>query len=641
MCGITGVFQLNKYIESPKEIISMNRSINHRGPDDYGLVLFSFINNKYQEIDNQISTDFPKKFEGFVGFNRLSIVDLSKNGHQPMINDSGNVILCFNGEIYNAFEYKDILQSKGFKFKSKSDTEIILYLYECYGFENMLSKLNGMFAISIIDLKKGLFFLARDRLGIKPMYYYKNNDVFIFSSEVKAFLYNNYFSPELQAINVDEYIKFGYVCNNETLFKNVYMIEPGQYLKTDGNFIEKHKYWDIYNDNELISTNLDQATSVLENELTKSLKLRLMSDVKIGCQLSGGIDSSLITLLTSKNLGEYDLNSISIILEDNNFSEEIWIDQVTAITGVNNHKYVLTSEYFSEKFRLATWHFDFPIMMPNSIGIFLLAEKAREFFTVFLSGEGADELLGGYTRFHGGKILNNNIFAFLLRYMPYYRKYLDSWYINSPGQNSFNAIDWFITTTTHLSLDTMKKMKKDIDLSYAMIKRREIFDSGSGDFIKKAQRYELKTWLVDLLMRQDKMTMANSIENRVPLLDHNLVDICRRLPSNLLTRSGLSTTKNTKIILKKIAEKYFGSGFAYRSKSGFALPLGDFFKEKRFNEWINDVIIPGTKNRGIFNSSLLEQRINQNNLNEEQIQSLWSMISFETWAEMFLDKKFY
>jgi len=639
MCGFTGILHLKSYIKNPKEIIAMNKAIKHRGPDDDGIVFFSLKEKKYQEIDKLNLQGIANVFEGVVGFNRLSIVDLSDNGHQPMINDKKDVILCFNGEIYNAFEYKDFLLSKGFKFRSRSDTEIILFLYEYYGFEEMLNKLNGMFAICIIDLKKGLIFLARDRLGIKPLYYYQNDDVFMFSSEVKAFLYSKFFKPELETSNVDEYTKFGYICGAETLLKNVYMVEPGQYLRTDGDSIEKYTFWEIYNGDDLSKYSLDQAAEILENELIKSLKLRLMSDVKIGCQLSGGIDSSLVTLIASHNLREYDLDSISIILEEKRYSEEIWIDQAKDITGVNNHKYTLTSEYFSEKFRLATWHFDFPLMMPNSIGIFLLAEKAKEFFTVFLSGEGADELLGGYTRFHGGKILNNNMFAFLLKNTPFFRKYLNSWYVNSPGNNSFNAIDWFITTTAHLSLSTMKKMKADIDLSKAMSKRRAIFTDGCGDFIKKAQRYELKTWLVDMLVRQDKMTMASSVENRVPFLDHNLVDVCRRFPSSLLTKPFINTSKSTKIILKKIAAKHFGNNFAYRPKAGFQLPLSDFYNNDIFRSWVLDSIAPGVKTRGIFSHNIIPELMNDtSSLNEEQIQTLWTLISFETWAQLFLDR---
>ena len=641
MCGFTGYIQKKKYIDNFHEIKSMNDSIKHRGPDDHGIVFFSFNNNHCESIYNIKDGLSDREFDGAIGFNRLSIIDLSKNGHQPMINKDNNIILCFNGEIYNANDFRENLINEGFVFKGKSDTEVLLYMYEYYGLEETLKQLNGMFAFCIINLKKKSVLLARDRLGIKPLYYYNNQKTFLFSSEVKSFLYNNSYESELKIDNIDEYLKFGYIAGKETLLKNVKNVEPGQYIvMKDSDIVEKY-YWEIPNDDDYLDIDLNKGAKIVEDELVKSLKLRLISDVKIGCQLSGGVDSSLITLMTSENLHNYDLDSISIILNDKSLSEEYWINMSSEITGVNNRMFTLDDDYFSSKYKLATWHFDFPIMMPNSIGIFLLAEKAKKFFTVFLSGEGADELLAGYTRFHGAKILDNKLFYYFLKRIPYYKKYLQSWYVSTETQSDFNVPDWFISTASHLSLDMMMSLKNDVDLSKAMTKRREIFDSGNGDIIKNAQRYELKTWLVDLLIRQDKMTMANSIENRVPFLDHNMVELCRKIPTRLLTKFGFNTQKNTKIILKHITAKYFGKKFTYRPKAGFQLPLMEFFKENFFNCWVKDSILPGIKRRGIFDSKIIEKMFEQDVLNEEEIQSLWSMISFETWANMFLEKKSY
>jgi len=640
MCGFVGLIYSNNNIKSDiNSIVNMNNAINHRGPDDDGIVLFSFKNKKFREINQSNLQEIPNIFEGAIGFKRLSIIDLSRNGHQPMIDKENNIILTLNGEIYNAFDYRDFLISKGFKFRSRTDTEILLYMYEFFGLEGMLERINGMFALCIIDLNKNSIILARDRMGIKPLYYYKNDNVFMFSSEVKSFLFNKNFKPELEESNIDENIKFGYISGTETLLKNVYCVEPGQYMVIANNSIKKHFYWDIYNENKSNEIGLKQATELIENEIQKSLRLRLMSDVKIGCQLSGGIDSSLVTLITANNLKDYDLNTISVLFDDEKYSEEKWIDKVSNLSNVINHKYTLTKDYFTEKFKAATWHFDFPIAIPNCIGIYLLAEKAKKYFTVFLSGEGADEMFGGYSRFHGGKILDNKLYASILKNTPYLNKYLNSWYVSSYGNEDFNATDWFITTTTHLSMKTLKRMKKDIDLQKSMSKRRKIFDEGKGDFIKKAQRYELKTWLVDLLMRQDKMTMANSVENRVPFLDHNLVNISRKLPTKFLARSLIRTTKNTKIILKKIAEKHFGKDFAYRPKSGFQLPLKNFYSYNIFKSWIFDSIIPGIKTRGLFNHQLIPENFNNlSSLKYEQIQMLWTLISFEVWAQLFLDK---
>ena len=274
MCGFVGLLHLNNDVETNLgAIIDMNNAIHHRGPDDEGIVLFSFKGKRYQEISQSNINRISDSFEGAVGFKRLSIIDLSINGHQPMIDYERNIILTFNGEIYNAFDYRDFLISKGFKFRSKTDTEILLYMYEYFGWEVMLEKINGMFAICFIDLNSSSIMLARDRLGIKPLYYYQDNDIFMFSSEVKSFLFNQNFKSELKESNIDEYTKFGYISGNETLLKNVYCVEPGQYMVITRDSIKKHIYWDMYNENRSDEMSLVQACELVEDEVKKSLRL--------------------------------------------------------------------------------------------------------------------------------------------------------------------------------------------------------------------------------------------------------------------------------------------------------------------------------------------------------------------------------
>jgi asparagine synthase (glutamine-hydrolysing) len=502
----------------------------------------------------------------------------------------------------------------------------------------MLEKLNGMFAICIIDLRRNHLYLARDRMGIKPLYYFQNKDTFMFSSEIKSFLFNSDFKPELNKNNLAEYAKFGHLSGQDTLLKNVYCLKPGQYVLYKNNTVYKKIYWDMFNGTETLDIGFNSAMKLIEEELSKSLKLRLRSDVKIGCQLSGGIDSSLITLITANNLKDYDLNSVSIIHDDVSSDEEKWIDIATNITGVKNHKFKLTDQYFWENFEKATWHFDAPIFS-QCIGIHLLAKNAKNYFTVFLSGEGADELFGGYTRFQRGKTINNKIINTLLRLHTKRWKNITSYYIGSSNTKKFDPVDWLITRTSPYNNNTLQLMIDDIDISQAMSKRRSLFDEGNGDFIRKVQRYELKTWLVNLLMRQDKMTMASAIENRVPFMDHNLVDIVRKLPTSHLVRISHNVNKNSKIILKRIALKYFDKDFVYRSKMGFPIPVHQFFTGEKFNSWLIGDMLPSIKNRGIFGHSIIPKLNLKTSLNHgEKLSIIWKLVTFEMWAKIFLDK---
>lgn len=639
MCGFVGLFRHNKQINRVHDFVEMTDCIRHRGPDDNGIVLFSFHGGNWREIDPSRPPESEVPFEGAIGCNRLKIIDLSENGHQPMIDNKRKTILAFNGEIYNAFEYRDFLQDKGFQFRGRSDTEILLYLYEYYGFQGMLEKLNGMFAICIIDLKEQRIFLARDRMGIKPLYYYTKGDLVLFSSEVKSFLFNKEFEARLDSTHLDEHTKFGAIYGRETLLQDVYNVEPGEFIVIDGDNIRRQTYWSIYNEDQPEDLNLREACDRVEESVLRSLKLRMISDVKVGCQLSGGIDSSLITLFAGNHLKEYDLNAISIIFEDPLFSEEPWIDYVAGTANIHSHKYTLTREYFFQNLCSSVWHYDFPLLHPSSVAIKLLSEKARDYFTVFLSGEGSDELFAGYERFYGGHILDKRAYSFLIRNNPYLRHYIwDRYMTLSP--NRFDHVDWYITRSSYLSLDTLKEIKDDFRIERFMTRRRELFNSGAGDFVRKAQRYELRTWLVDVLIRQDKMTMANSIENRVPFIDHHLVELARRIPTKHLAKTHLSVRKGTKVVLKEIASKHFNKRFAYRYKVGFATPLRHFFGFPAFQEWVLDSILPSIQRRGVYNGRRIPQYIkNLANLNEEQLQALWRLVNFEIWANLFLDRK--
>ena len=317
MCGIAGYLLKNsKTIESNSTIKRMLESQKHRGPDDSGIYAFDLDNKLGESVDDNL-INFDCHYSGILGFNRLSIQDLSPNGHQPMSDDTGNVTIAFNGEIYNADEYRTELISEGVLFNSHTDTEVILNLYLKFGFERTVKMLNGMFAIVIVDLKKKAIYFGRDRFGIKPLYIYQNEDVFGFSSEIKSFINLDGFVPELNKEMLSEYLLFRNNINN-TLFKNVINLQQGHFIKIDSNGSQELiKYFDVNDYDRLsLSKNRNKLPLSIGEQLHRSVERQLVSDVKLGCQLSGGIDSSLITHEANKTLEQWKAFLLFLIMKN-------------------------------------------------------------------------------------------------------------------------------------------------------------------------------------------------------------------------------------------------------------------------------------------------------------------------------------
>ena len=341
-------------------------------------------------------------FEGMLGFNRLSILDLSSNGHQPMASPDQKVLLTLNGEIYNAFDFKEELIQWGFHFKSTSDTEVVLALYLKYGIDGLLARLNGMFAIVIADLGRNTFYIARDRFGIKPMYYISTEETFAFSSELKSFRYIDNFKFSLFEEQLDEYLLFRNNLNG-TLFRGIQSLTPGHYISfRHNNSLVIKRYFDLnnYSRSPEVSGDIGYYGKRLEEWLSKSVQSQLMSDVKLGCQLSGGIDSSLVTWLANRNSDKGNFEAVSIIFNDQRFSEEKYINKVSENLRIPSHKFLLDSEYYLENIERVAWHLEAPINHPNTVAIYKLSQRAKDYVTVLLSGEGADEVFGGYSRFY-------------------------------------------------------------------------------------------------------------------------------------------------------------------------------------------------------------------------------------------------
>jgi len=634
MCGIVGYINVNgRPIGNSTNILSMMKVQKHRGPDDAGIRAFSMQFGESKELPTSEPAGVPINLEGIIGFNRLSILDLSQNGHQPMVSPDQMVILTLNGEIYNAFDFTKELTDWGYHFKSTSDTEIVLALYLKYGFENMLTRLNGMFAIVIVDLRKGKLYIARDRFGIKPMYYIADSNVLAFSSEFKSFKYLHLFTYRLDENQLDEYLLFR---NNlhGTLFKDIQSLEPGHYLTfSHQNGLKKHRYFDI---NEYIRTENNQGDLQsfeikLQSWLNKSVKSQLMSDVNLGCQLSGGVDSSIVTYLANLNSQKGKFQSVSIVFNDPRFSEEKYIEKVVGQLEIEAHKFLLDSSYYLQNIENATWHLESPINHPNTIGIYLLSQQAKKYVTVLLSGEGADEVFGGYPRFYDVCYPYRN--ARLLSELK--NNFAHPGYLFS----YFNPIVRTVLATAFMHPLMAGKIKPGFSITQAMDSRNSLYSKLSGSVFDKQVKYEMQTYLPDLLKRQDKMSMAHSIENRVPYLDNNVVANSFTIPQKyLLKRKRYEGYNTEKFLLKKIAAKMFDSKFAQRNKMGFEIPLSEYLNDIQFKQYLYDKLLPGIRQRGVMNYPLIEGWMKKLPiLKSKEMESLWIAITFEIWASIYLD----
>jgi len=497
----------------------------------------------------------------------------------------------------------------------------------------MVDRLNGMFAIVIADLREGRMYIVRDRFGIKPMYYHHGPDVLAFSSELKSFRYLDNFKFQLDESQLSEYLIFR---NNVkgTLFRGIHSLEPGHFLSfSHDEGLKKERYFNIndYSRNNEHDTNFESAGEALEGWLGKSVKSQLMSDVKLGCQLSGGVDSSLVTWLANKNSDKGQFESVSVVFDDPRFSEEKYIDQVAEQLQIDAHKFELSPSYYLQHIEKATWNFEAPINHPNTIGIYLLSQRAKEYVTVLLSGEGADEVFGGYSRFYDVNF-------------PYLNRRLLSEIRNS-GFNPFrilkyfNASDRAIMATAYMRPDMASKLYRDLDPAAALYERKQLFGSLNGSLFDRQVKYEMQTYLPDLLIRQDKMSMAHSIENRVPFLDNDVVRQSFEIPEKyLLLRKSREGYNTEKYLLKKMTAGIFGNEFAFRDKMGFGIPLKQFFSDNNFTGYLHDVVSPGLSRRGILNHKVFGRWLgNLPTLAYHDLEAFWIAVTLEIWAKTYLD----
>ncbi len=602
MCGIAGFVNLDGAPADAGVLGAMTDMIRHRGPDDRGTLCLS------------LRGGIP---DTALGFQRLKILDLSDRGHQPMTSPDGSTALLFNGEIYDAFDHRAELERDGYRFRTGTDTEVVLALYERDGLERMLERLNGMFAIVIADTRRGVVHLVRDRVGIKPLYWAQCGTTVLFASEAKAFLAHPAFRAEIDPTQVDELLAFRYVAGEASLLKGVRHVQPGHRLTITPGGVTEARYWSIPDHTEKLRLSREDAVDRLDHLLGRSVQSQLRSDVTVGCQLSGGVDSSLVTVLAGSHHGA-DLNAFSIVFDQPQFSEERWIVAAAATARAASHRFVFDEDAFIGALDAASWHMDQPISHPNSLALWLLARRSREHATVLLSGEGADELFGGYARFADAHAATDV----------------------SCQASPQEPVETFIRASQFHPEARLSKLRPGANLRPAIEKRRALFQEGRADHLSNCLKYDMRTHLVDLLVRQDKMTMGHGVENRVPFLDRHVVEFARTLPAEHLVGESPSLPTGepgTKIVVKELARRSFDAAFVYRRKSAFNLPLAQYFRSGPFVALMEDRLLPGMASRGLVDVSVVRRWWRRALQAPSTTEGFWIPVALELWAEQFLD----
>lgn len=605
MCGITAILAFeDKYLLKKCTLEKMSQQINHRGPDDEGYYLNDWI--------------------GF-GFKRLSIIDISYSGHQPMFDVTRNYLIVFNGEIYNYKTLRDVLIKKNYKFKSNTDTEVLLNSYIEWG-TSCLHKLEGMFAFIIYDKLKDEIIVARDHLGIKPLYYLKKNDCYFFGSEVKAF--KNISKFELNDKQLYEQFRYAYVSGQNTIFKNIYRVKPGTFMKFNrAGFVTENQYYNVIDTlNEQPNQNLN--LEEIKQDIDESILKHTMSDVGYNVQLSGGIDSSYITTVLSKEY-KHALHTYSGELELQGSNESKYQKIVSERCNTFHHNYLFKSRDLFDNYEKATWHLDIPMVGQASTFLMLLCQQSRNNSKVILTGEGSDELFGGYESFRRIKI-NKFTTLDLLQKHDLIIKLIPNASKFRKIKNSIKNIYLGMDQSAYFSNEKFRSVFniRDENIEYRKSVVRD-FDQLVNKIFASFQTSHLNA----LFERQDKMSMAMSVEARVPFSNHKLFEKINQIPFKKKIKPVPKT------LLKKLTKEYYGKSFAYRKKNGFELPLNDWLRdEKGLKPWFSLLTDKTFYERGFYNHKSINSLINRH-LNKAEDNSIYLMniINFEIWHRIFID----
>lgn len=611
MCGIVGFVST---IDNKQEIIqNMMDRIVHRGPDSSGLY-----------TDDNIA----------LGFRRLSIIDL-EGGTQPIFNEDNTKVILFNGEVYNYQPLQKDLKEKGHVFTTDADTEVILHGYEEYGAE-IVNKLRGMFTFVIWDIAEQKMFGARDHFGIKPFYYAQMNDTLMFGSEIKSFLEQPAFDKVLNEDALRSYMTFQYPATEETFFKGVFRVPEGHYFTYENQELTFTKYWDTEFAPENMS--LETAIDMIDDAVKESVEAHAISDVKVGSFLSSGVDSSYVAAVLKPDI------TFSIGFGSKTFNESHEAKQLADKLGLNNKSKLVTGDEAFEAFPKIQYHLDEPDSNPSCVPLYFLTEMAREDVTVALSGEGADELFAGY-QYYGFQSRSKaiRVAGDVLKKLPRGMKHTlgrGISKINSfPGKTHLVNVlatpeEFFIgQARVFEEADALAILQPKFHTgpSVAEILKEKFAAAGNISDLKKMQYVDLHQWMTkDILLKADKLSMAHSLELRVPLLDRKLMEVAAKIPDKYLMNS-----KNTKYAFRKAANKHLPDEWADREKLGFPVPIKDWLRDEKYYSQVKELFSQDFANEFFDQTKILKMLEDNFAEKTDDRRKLWNIYTFLVWYQVY------
>jgi asparagine synthase (glutamine-hydrolysing) len=631
MCGINGIaFSDSSGRRVDAGVLARMRDvISHRGPDDEGLF-----------IDGAVG----------LGHRRLSIVDVS-SGHQPMTNEDGSLHITYNGEIYNHADYRAELEARGHVYRTHCDTETILHLYEDYG-RDCIHHLRGMFAFAIWDQRRRELFMARDRLGVKPLYYFHHEDGSLyFGSEIKTLIAAGALKPEINFAALPDYLANHATSGEETLFRGVKRLLPGHTLRWHDGRIEINRYWDVSFVKGDDSSRSDSDYIEEWTELFRtSVRLRLMADVPLGMFLSGGIDSSAIAAVMSGMVSE-PIKTFSVAFKEREANELEYARLIAEAFKTSHHEVIVSPDEFFAALPKLVWHEDEPLAHPSSVALYFVSRLASKHVKVVLTGEGSDELLAGYeryrktiynlafgTRYHGlmpsgiRNVIRNGIDG-LPKHSKVRQKLVRTFLSLQPDIESiyFDNFSVFSRSMQHDLLTPDTRARAGALDPYAGV-RHLLAKTDAQSPLDRLLYADIKTYLHELLMKQDQMSMAASIESRVPFLDHKLVEFTSSLPERLKLRGW-----TTKYVLRQSMKGVLPEAILSRPKMGFPVPVGKWFRGA-YRPIIDEYILSDRSlSRGIFEPKVVRQLVERHQDGQDQSERLWALLNFEMWQRRFID----